>query len=435
MQAPDSSPPSLTWYARMPFYYGWTVVGAAFVTNLIATGVQLWALAVMVVPMLDDLSGWERGDIFGALSIRSVITALLTPFVGRYIDRRYGGTIMMITGGLLAAVSTVAVSTVHEPWEFMLWFGVVGGIAGPGAAFLVTGAIIPKWFVRKRGRALALSTMGTGAAALIMPLMVATAIGSLGWRDTWVLLGVSTAVITLPLSLLIRRQPEDVGLLPDGATNNSSAAKQATAPADERNYTATEALRSPRTWLLVTAMTLASMSLLGVPANLVSMLQDRGMSLEGASLGLTIYGLFSVLARLGWGTVADRTHVRTALIYLAIYGTIVTFLFVALGSSPPVLFVLAGATGFAVGGVVVLNPVLWPTYLGRRHLGAIMGVVMPVTALGGAAGPLVMAKVFDWTGSYEIGLLVLSGAWALSGIAIYFARPTSHITPTAPTVN
>lgn len=428
MQPTDTPAPPSSWYARTPFFYGWTVVGAAFFTNLIATGVQLWALAVMVVPMLEDLPGWQRGDVYGALTVRFLITAALTPFVGHYIDRRYGATIMMIVGGALAAISTAAIATVHEPWEFMLWFGVLGGIAGPGAAFLVTGAIIPKWFVRKRGKALALSTMGTGAAALLMPPFVAMAVSAVGWRDTWVLLGIATIAITVPLSLLIRRQPEDVGLLPDGVAR-PAADDSSPAPSDEYSYTRAAAIRLPRTWLMMAAMTLASMSLLGVPANLVPMLRDRGMGLELASLGLTTYGLFSVLARFGWGTVADRTHVRTALMALAVYGAAVTALFVVVGSTTQVLFVLAGATGFAVGGVVVLNPVLWPTYLGRRHLGAIMGVVMPVTSLGGATGPLMMAKVYDWTGSYEIGLLILSGAWAVSGVAMYFARPTPRPAP------
>lgn len=416
--AETADSPATTWYTRLPFYYGWTVVGAAFFANLIATGVQLWALSVMVVPMLDDLNGWQRGDIFGALALRSIITAALTPFLARYIDRRYGGMVMMIIGAVVAGASTIAVSTVNAPWQFMLWFGVVGGIGGPGAAFIVSGAIVPKWFVRKRGKALALSTMGTGAAALLMPLAVTAILSAAGWRDTWVVLGVAMMVITIPLALLMRRQPEDVGLMPDGATVLGIGPSAALA--EERSFTASEAMRLPRTWVMALAMMLVSMSLLGVPTNLVPMLRDRGMSLETATLGLTTYGLFSVLARFGWGTLADRTNVRTSLMGLSVYGTVVTAMFVVAGSSNAALFVLAGATGFAVGGAVVLNPMLWPTYLGRRHLGSILGFVMPVTTVGGSIGPLMMAKIFDWTGSYEIGLLVLAGAWALSGVAMYF---------------
>ncbi len=431
MQTAPDRPERLTWYARTPFYYGWGIVGAAFLMNLIATGVQLWSLSVLVVPMVDDL-GWQRGDIFIALTGRSIITALLTPFFGRYIDRRHGGVLLMLSGGVLGAISAAAISTVHAPWQFLFWFGLVGGLAGPGAAYVVSAAIVPKWFIRKRGRALALSTMGTGAAALVMPLVATSLIGAVGWRDTWTVLGIATAVITIPLALLMRRQPEDVGLLPDGesAFDPGTGARRSAA-AEEYSFGASEALRQPTTWLIVAAMTLASMSVLGVPSNLVPMLQDRGMSLEGAATGLTIYGLMSMLARFGWGILAERTHVRKAILILSGYAATVTFLFVAAGNGTAILFVLAAGTGFAVGGIVILNPLVWPTYLGRRHLGAILGFVLPITTVGGATGPFMMAKVFDWTGSYELGLVVLAGAWVLCGVAMYFARPFARTAPVA----
>jgi len=420
-----------TWYARTPFYYGWGIVSSAFLMNLIATGVLLWALSVLVVPMADDL-GWQRGDFFIALTVRSIITAFLTPFFGHYIDRRHGGMLLLLSGGVLGAIAAAGVSTVHAPWQFMFWFGLVGGLAGPGAAYVVSAAIVPKWFVRKRGRALALSTMGTGAGALVMPLVATGLISAVGWRDTWVVLGVATAVITVPLALLMRRQPEDVGLLPDSdrAFDSDTGAPRSVAE-EEYSFSASEALRQPTTWLIVTAMTLASMSLLGVPSNLVPMLQDRGMSLEGAATGLTIYGLMSMLARFSWGILAERTHVRKAILILSGYAAIVTFLFVVAGNGSAILFILAAGTGFGVGGIVILNPLVWPTYLGRRHLGAILGFVLPITTIGGSTGPFMMAKIFDWTGSYELGLVVLSGAWVLCGVAMYFARPFARTAPVA----
>lgn len=410
------------WYVRTPFFYGWAIVGAAFLANLISTGVQLWSLSVLVVPMLDELADWSRADVFGAMTVRSWIATAGTLLLGRYMDRRYGGMALMVAGGVLGGLSAAMVAFAHEPVEFMLWFGVVGGIAGPGQAYIVSNAIVSKWFIRRRARALSLSTMGTGAAALVMPLAVTALIGASGWRDTWIVLGIATVAITVPLSLLMRRQPEDVGLLPDG-DKGADAEGAAAYAAQERSFTARQALRTPSAWLMAGAMTMASISILGLPTNLVPMLTDRGISTEAAAGALTLYGAMSVAARFGWGWVAQRTHVRTAVMLLGAYATVVTSLFLLAGGLTPLLFVLAAGTGFAVGGIVVLNPLSWPTYFGRDHVGAIMAVVMPVTAIGGSTGPYIMAKAYDWTGDYAIGLAILAAAWAACALLMRFAKP------------
>ena len=409
------------WYTRTPFYYGWVIIAAAFFANLISTGVQLWSLSVLVVPMLDELADWSRADIFGAMTVRSWIATGGTLLLGRYMDRRYGGMALMVAGGVLGGVSAAMTAFVHEPLEFMLWFGVVGGIAGPGQAYIVSNAIVSKWFVRRRAQALSLSTMGTGAAALVMPLTVTALIATAGWRDTWVVLGIATVVITVPLALLMRRQPEDVGLLPDGDTR--ADAEAASRAAREWSFTAREAFRTPTAWLMAGAMGMASISILGLPTNLVPMLTDRGLGSGAAASALTLYGAMSVAARFGWGWVAQRTHVRTAVMLLGVYATGVTALFLVVGGVTPLLFVLAAGTGFAVGGIVVLNPLSWPTYFGREHIGSIMAVAMPITAIGGSTGPYIMAKAFDWTGDYTIGLVILAAAWASCAVLMSFAKP------------
>ena len=410
------------WYVRTPFFYGWAIVAAAFFANLISTGVQLWSLSVLVVPMLDELADWSRADVFGAMTVRSWIATVGTLLLGRYMDRRYGGMALMVAGGVLGGLSAGMAAFAHAPIDFMLWFGVVGGIAGPGQAYIVSNAIVSKWFIRRRARALSLSTMGTGAAALVMPLAVTALIGAAGWRDTWIVLGVATVIITVPLALLMRRQPEDVGLLPDG-DEGADADGAASRAAQERSFTARQALRTPTTWLMAGAMTMASVCMLGLPTNLVPMLTDRGLGSEAAAGALTLYGAMSVAARFGWGWVAQRTHVRTAVMLLGVYATVVTSLFLVVGGLTPLLFVLAAGTGFAVGGIVVLNPLSWPTYFGREHVGAIMAVVMPITAIGGSTGPYIMAKAYDWTGDYAIGIGILAAAWAACAALMRFAKP------------
>jgi len=414
-----------SWQARLPFYYGWVVVAAAFATNFISTGVMLWSLSVFVGPMTSELDGWRRSDLFGALALRSIITAIGVPFISRFLDRPRGAIVLMALSGVLETGVLVGVSRVNHPGEFVALFGVGGGIAGMAEAWGVSSAIVPKWFVRRRPRAMALSTMGTGAAALVMPLVVTGLIQSLGWRSTWVVLAGATFAIIVPLSLLMVRQPEDVGLHTDGATEAVAREARRT---EDRSFTAGQAFRMPVTWLLVVVLFMTSLNTVGLPANIVPMFASRGFTAEGAALALTLYGLMSVIARFGWGILAERTHVRTSVVALTVYAASVMLLLILAGGNKPALMVLAAATGYAVGGMIVMGPLLWPTYLGRAHLGAINGFMYPITALASSMGPYVLSRIADSTGAYTAGLWLLLAAWLVAGVAMFMARPPAPAT-------
>jgi MFS family permease len=289
----------------------------------------------------------------------------------------------------------------------------------------IASVIVPKWFVRQRGRAVALAMLGSSASAFALPLTLTVVSDAWGWRATWVVLGVATLLFTALPALLIRCRPEDVGLLPDG----DDAAKVIAAGVKvvhERSYTAREAFRMKTTWLLVFAMTVGSLAWIGLPANLVAIAEDHGFSKSTGALAFTVYGMFSMSARFAWGAIAERTHVRTAVILAGVFGATVVFALSFLVGYLPLMFVFAAGSGFAIGGLIVLNPLIWATYFGRDHLGSINGIVQPITTLGVAGGPLVMSLIHDSLGSYELGLLLIGCAWLLCAGAMFLARPLRH---------
>jgi MFS family permease len=175
----------------------------------------LWATGVLSVPMHEDL-GWSRATIFAGITFRTLGAAFMGAYVGRIADRSGGARWLGLFGGLVSAICLLLVAFVQEPWQFLLIFGVIGGVFGMGPVTVMIGAVVPKWFIRQRGRAMATASMGTGLAAFILPTVVNLIADGMGWREAWFALGIITVVLGVLPCLLLYTKPEDVGLLPDG---------------------------------------------------------------------------------------------------------------------------------------------------------------------------------------------------------------------------
>jgi sugar phosphate permease len=225
MTAPQVRPP---WQTRLPFFYGWIIVGHGLLFSFFGIGVT-WAASILAIPMQEGL-GWSRSEIFFAISVRGWMAIFVTPLVGRHLDTKNGAMLMAIAGGLLNAGSLLAVARMDAVWQFVLLFGVLGGIAQTLQAG-VTVAIVPKWFVVKRGTAVAYSTLGGAISAFAMPALLAPLNDAAGWRASWTVVAVLAFVCACLPAFLLRRQPEDVGLLPDGERTAYQAAT-ASRPAD-----------------------------------------------------------------------------------------------------------------------------------------------------------------------------------------------------------
>ena len=413
-----------SWQARLPFFYGWVIVVITFVMGFMTAG-AFWATSVIAVPMRDDL-GWSLSSIYLGLTIRMLVGAGCIVVLGRFADLKHGARTLAIIGGVLAALSLAGVSYVNALWQFLALYGVVGGFSVAGAGFLIMSAVVPRWFFRKRGRAMAFATMGSGAAAFVLPPLLAFVLELVGWRGTWVFLGVLTAVFTILPALLVWRQPEDVGLEPDGGIEPIPA-NRAAAVQHVRNYTLREAVRTPVMWVLIFALASASLSPNGVPSTLVPMFIEKGHSTQAAALGFSIYGLFSMLARFFWGFLAERYHIRTVIIGIGLFSAVVMPMLIFMEGNVALLY--AAFAGFGIGGLIGTNSLVWPAYFGRSHLGAIVGVSRPFETAVMASGPLLMAQSFDRTGGYTFGLWCMGLSWLLSAGALLLARPPRQVDP------
>ncbi|HWH76328.1 MAG TPA: MFS transporter, partial [Candidatus Binatus sp.] len=203
-------------------FYGWYIVAVGFLANVASSFALASTMSIFLKPLTADL-GISRGVFSLLRSGEGIIAASIAPLVGTLVDR-YGGRWLMVIGTTIVAIGYFLLTHVESFAQFAairLTFVTLGDSM---MGYMVVNVIIAQWFMRQRSRALAFSSMGVGFAKVCMPVLAAWLILTLGWRQTWLVFGFITLVLlVVPALLVIRRSPESLGLLPDGAAETISA--------------------------------------------------------------------------------------------------------------------------------------------------------------------------------------------------------------------
>ncbi|MFN0071477.1 MAG: MFS transporter [Chloroflexota bacterium] len=408
---------------RPRFFYGWVIVGVAFLCEAVAFGAGHASFAVFLQPMSDDL-GWNRTVLSGAVAVQSLVNIMVTPLMGVMLDR-YGPRVIMVMGACVAAVSYLLMGAVSEPWQFYVLFTLATALGLNELGNLVTSTTVAKWFVRRRGRALALSSIGLNVGAVVLTPSVAVLIGVAGWRSTWTILGFLVAGIVIPCAFLFRRTPEDMGLLPDGDTEPVGPRSPGmAAPSSEKSWQLAEALRQPTTWILVMAFNLVGLVASGLNQHTVAYLKDTGLSLVEAASVFAFSHVITIGAKVLWGTISDRIPVRYCLTASNLFRVVGLWsLLIIPGSWGLYGFVLGTGMGQGLG---LLQPKIWADYYGRTFLGTIRGVLHPFSVIANVAGPLFAAYVYDLTQDYTLAFWAFSASACASAVLAFVARPPVH---------
>ena len=414
---------------RPRFFYGWVIVGVCFVAEATAFGAGSASLAVFLQPMSEDL-GWSRTTLTFALTVQQLGNILVAPVAGNILDRR-GPRIVMVVGAICAGAGFALISEVQEPWQFFLLYGLAGALGLREIGNLVTGTVISKWFVRMRGRALAFSGLGLNTGAVVFGPVIALLITSVGWRGAWLALGIIVMVVLLPPAIfLLRRSPEDMGLLPDGDSPDDDASPDVRPRPTEPRFTVSEALRKRATWLIVLSTSMVGLALGTLNHHQVAYFVDTGLTLERASFFFAMGHLATLPSKVMWGLLSEKVPVRYCMAGND----------VARAISIVLLLVVSGETrlwGYVVftglgQGVAFLNAKIWADYYGRAFIGSIRGILTPIQVVSGLGGPLMAALIFDATQSYDISFAFCVLALVVATTAILMARPPQSAVP-APT--
>lgn len=299
---------------RGRFFYGWVVLAVSFLCNFVSGAISVYTLGLFLKPMTMAL-GWTRAQMMGASTTRSVVGACVAPVIGYLADKKYGARLLIVIGGLIAGGGLMLLSRVTALWQWYVVFGMTGALGMGGFGMLVTGAIIPKWFIRKRGRAMAIVAMGMSTAGIIFVPLTQGVISAFGWRTAWIFLGlVALVLVVIPGGLFMRRRPEDMGLMPDGVVagpKREDTAESATAAisAEESVWTLRAALRTPTFWFLIAVFNIAGLTF-GVLTHMVPHITDVGFSETTAATILTTFAIVALAVKLPWGFITERIDIR-----------------------------------------------------------------------------------------------------------------------------
>lgn len=404
---------------RIPFFYGWIIVAGAFFGAFASGGIQGFTFSVFLTPMSEDL-GWGRAALTTGVAINTLVAAFIAPLFGYIVDR-HGPRPLMAAAAVVGGVAAYLLSQVTQFWQFYLIFAVAGIFGGAALGEVVTQSTVVKWFVRRRGRAVAFGSMGGAASGAILAPIISFIVDNSGWRDGWVLMAVLFFLILLPVSFLMIRRPEDVGLKPDGdGLLDTSQSKDG---ADtERSWTLQEALRDKSLWLLTGALTVVGLCVSSVVIHEYSYITDRGFSKPIAASVLSTHATMASVGRLLWGFIVERIKVRYAMAAVYILcGTSLVLLVTA--DFAALLFVFAVVYGLSIGGYSVTTAVAFANYYGRDHIGLIRGVLSPLITGSVASGPVLIAWGYDIQGTYDSGFLAMMALFGVAGALALLAKP------------
>jgi len=412
----------------LPFFYGWVIVAVAFVTMGVGVNART-AFSLLFPPILDEF-GWERGVTAGAFSFGFLVSAVLSPSLGRLMDRRGPRVVIELGVGLMAAGLLLA-PLVREPWHLYATLGVLVGGGSVCLGYTGHALFLPNWFVRRRGLAISVAYSGVGVGSIILLPWLQDLIGRAGWRASCWALGILILALLAPLNLLLRRRPEDLGLEPDGDdTPPGSPAANRTANVVDLAWAAVDwtlgrAMRTARFWWIMVGYFCGLFAWYAVQVHQTKYLVEIGFSPTDAAWALGFVSLAGIPGQIALGHLSDRIgrewvwtvgSLGFALCYVAL-------LLLRHAPTPTLLYLMVVSQGMLGYGLTSVVGAIPAEIFQGRHYGTIFGTLMLASIVGGAAGPWVTGALYDATGSYTLAFSLAIGASVLSAVAIWLAAP------------
>lgn len=408
---------------RTPFFYGHVVLGCAMCSSFARQAAAVATLSVFIVPMT-AVFGWSRGEISGAVSLGGILAALVSPAVGRFVDRA-GAQAVLVASAALIGLTALALAATHSLLWFYVFFS-LGRMLFASPFDIAISAAVANWYLRGRAQAMAGVSLAAGLSLAAMPFIAQLAIDGSGWRAGWITVAVAAFLVgALPNALLMVRRPEDVGLAPDGAAaaRAGGGGGEAMAPgAPEAAFSLRMALRTPALWLLMGYTALVFPVQAGVSLHQAPLMIEKGIDPTVAASIVSTFAAMAALSGLAFGTLVRYLTVRHGLALAATVMAVGATMTARVDSAGDG-FLSAAVFGAGIGGIITLVPVSFADYFGRASYGSIRGVALPVQVAGQAMGPLLAGVLFDVYGTYDAALAVFAVLALAGAVTALAARP------------
>lgn len=368
----------------------WMMTGVSFVSMFVVYGVA-YSFGAFFKPMAHEF-GASPSATSAVFSITVCLWSLLGWPSGHYADR-FGPGPVVAAGALAMGAGLIATAFIRHLWVGYLTYGVGVGI-GVACAYVPVVAVVGGWFLRRRNTALGVAVAGIGCGTLSVAPITAALIVRLGWRDSYVVLGIASATVLLACAAIVKRPPVHVAPVP---------------------FKVREAIRRPAFGLLYASSLLSSMGLFVPFVFLPAFARDHGAGEVAAATLVGLIGGASVVGRLGLGAFADRMGVMK--LYQACYLIVgLSFALWLFAYSYVVLVIFALVLGVGYGGYVALSPAVIVHLFGTHRLGSVLGALYTSGGVGVLMGPPVAGLIISHSGyRWAIAFAMLTGlaAWAV----------------------
>ena len=381
-------------------YYGWRVVLAACFGVMAGFGsLFVYTFTVFVKPLSQQF-GWSREAVSGGFAIGAMTVGLVSPLLGRLIDR-LGPRRIILPCMTVFGCGIVSLSLLRSGiWQFYATCFVLG-LVGNGAAHLAYSRSISTWFEKRLGTALAFVMVGSGLGAMILPVVAQGVVTHSGWRAAYLTLGGMSLLLGLPLSWSFIRERGSV--------------QRESAPVEHSGKTWQQGLSAFPFWIIVAVLVVSAISMNGAITQMSAMLTDRGITPERAALCTSLLGGMSLFGRVGTGWLLDRFFggfVALAINLITAGGVYL----LAHANNFPAACLATALIGIGAGGEAATTPYLLTRYFGLRAFSTLYGVTWTFYAASAAVGPVILGRAFDSTGSYTSLLALLAAALVVAAI-------------------
>ena len=392
-------------------------------------GIGPTVVGVFLRPVVDDL-GWQVWQFTLAMSLAAATGALSGIVAGEVVDRR-GPRPLMLLGAAVTTACFIGLSVQSHLWIFLALHAITGLAGWTLFGALVVNAAVSKWFVERRGWALAIGSIGVSLAGMISPVTVTFIVDTWDWRVGYAALGVFVTLAIVPVAFVMRRTPEDYGMRPDGNGDDTDAAQSPRspsagfAPSPTGSLTRSQALRTSGFWLLTLGFGLNFAAMTAILIHAIPFATESGFSRAVASAALAVNGLGNLSSKAFWGYGLQRLDARllAATAYTISSAGVALMIVAGATGQSAILFPAFFLYGFGFGGTIPLSEFLWARYFGRGHIGAIRGIGNPIAVVGTGVGPVLAGAWFDLSGSYTPAFIAAIAVYMTAATIIAMSRP------------
>ena len=400
-------------------FYGWFVAVGCGVVSFAVVGVGFYGLVVLLDALVSE-RGWSRDEVSGVTTLYWVMVGVVGLAIGRGVDR-LGARGFITAGVTLMAMALYWMGRIESSWQIVpVYLLLALGFAMAGA--IPNGAIVTRWFVGRRARAMTISHTGVSLGGMLLVPIVSGWIDAEGFRVALDRMAIGLVGLALPIVVFVLRfDPEDHGLEPDGGDLRRPLAAALRPAVQQRVWSRREILRSPAFRTLAAAYALMLLCQVGYSMHQLSFLRE-GLDLKTASLGVSLVALGSLLARLVLGPLADRMSKRH--LASALFGfQAVMIVVLANAESAPALLAASLCFGFTVGMIFLLQTLLVGEIFGLVSFATAMGLQQVVSQVTSGFGPLVLGLLASAYGGYSPALYWLAGGAAVAAGLVLLTPP------------